>query len=86
MSGGEPAASRDLAKIYVAQSVFEAELVRRTLSRHGIECLIPGDDLSGETGRGLEENAIFVLSERRDEALGLLEQAWKFFEGMGDEG
>lgn len=76
-AGSRPTAS--MVKIYVARDTFEAQLIRRTLAAHGIACMIPGDEMDAPGG-GLEANAVLVPTERRDEALGLLEEAWAFYE------
>jgi len=71
---------RDLVKIYVAQNVLEASMIRARLAREGIECLIPGEDLRTGEDSLLEENAILVSEEQRDRALRLMEEVWSFFE------
>ena len=67
-------------KIYEASTVFEAELIRRSLSVRGIRCLIPGADLNPGTLGKEHENAIFVPESERDQALEVLKQVWSFFE------
>lgn len=75
---------RKLVQIYIAESVLEAALIRRTLTEHGVPCIIPGEDLGVGTESGLDENAIFVPVDRRDEAMGLLQEAWDFFGPVED--
>jgi len=81
-AGSGPSSS--MVKIYVARSTFEAQLIRRTLAARGIACMIPGDEMDAPGG-GLEANAVLVPTKRRDEALGLLEEAWAFYEGTESE-
>ncbi len=75
----------DSVQIYVAKNVLEASLIRKTLTEHGIPCLIPGEDLDGGAASAVEENAIFVPVDHRDEALRLLQKAWDFFEPVGGD-
>lgn len=77
--------ARNSVQIYIAKSVLEASLIRRTLTEHGVPCLIPGEDLEVGADSGLNENAIFVPVDRRDEALGLLQKAWDFFKPVENE-
>ena len=78
--------ARDLVKIYVAESVLEASMIRSRLAREGISCLIPGEDLEDVSDGPLEANAILVPEEERDRALKAMEDVWDFFEPPADGG
>ena len=68
-----------MVQIYIAKNVLEASLIRKTLTEHGVACLVPGEDLEVGAESELDENAIFVPADRRDEAIELLREAWEFF-------
>jgi hypothetical protein len=73
---------KSLVQIYVAKNVLEASLIRRTFEEHGVPCLIPGEDMKIRDNWRIDDNAIFVPVDRRDEALELLENAWAILHSL----
>lgn len=80
MVSGTGASRRDLVRLTVAQSAFEAGLIRRGLTEAGIGCLVVGEDLEAGPQAGLEENTVLVETADRDAALDVLKEVWSFFE------
>ena len=74
--------AESLVQIYVATNVLEASLIRRTFKEHGMPCLIPGEDMNAGSNLRIDDNAIFVPADRRDEALKLLQEAWAILQSL----
>lgn len=74
--------AESLVQIYVATNVLEASLIRRTFEEHGVPCLIPGEDMDVKGNLRIDDNAIFVPVDRREEALKLLEKAWELLQSL----
>jgi len=76
------AEAESLVQIYVAKNVLEASLIRKTFEEHGVPCLIPGEDMNVSGNLRIDDNAIFVPVNRREEALKLLEKAWTVLQSL----
>ncbi len=74
--------AESLVQIYVAKNVLEASLIRRTFEEYGVPCLIPGEDMKVRSNLRIDDNAIFVPVNRREEALKLLEKAWAILQSL----
>ncbi len=74
--------AESLVQIYVANSVLEASLIRRTFEEHGMPCLIPGEEMDVRGNLRIDDNAIFVPVDRREEALKLLQKAWELLQTL----
>jgi hypothetical protein len=72
-------------RIWQAGSTFEAELIRRKLTGHGISVLIPGEDFDPPAGARLGNEDIFVPADQRDRALELLPEVWDFLSPPADD-
>jgi len=78
-------AGSDLVKIYAARNTLESSLIRKVLVEAGIRVLIPAEEFDDVTGSGLEPEAIFVPEADRDQALRLMQEAWRFFDEEEEE-
>ena len=74
--------AESLVQIYVAHNVLEASLIRRTFEENGVPCLIPGEDMNVRGDLRIDNNAIFVPVNRREEALKLLKKAWAILQSL----
>lgn len=74
--------AESLVQIYVATNVLEASLIRKIFEEHRVPCLIPGEDMDVKGNLRIDDNAIFVPVDRREEALKLLEKAWELLHSL----
>jgi len=71
-------------RIWDARSTFEAELIRKVLTEHGLTVLIPGEALDLPPSAQVGGNTVFVPTVERDRALSLLPEVWRFLSGADE--